>query len=64
MSNLIKTPEDMRKDQVWAQIKKILNDNQLNLYPKVTMTLNGMAFEIDLVPVQAQPQGIGGGPNG
>ena len=64
MSNLIKTPEEMRKEQVWVQIKKILKDNQLNLFPKVTMTLSGMAFEIDLVPAAAQLQGLGGKADG
>jgi len=28
------------------------------------MTLNGMAFEIDLVPTSVQPKGLGGVPNG
>jgi hypothetical protein len=59
----ILTPDQMRKEAIWTQIKTILKTNNMNLAPKVSITPSGIGFEIDLVDVKPSIQASGGTAN-
>jgi hypothetical protein len=65
--SVILTPDQIRKENVWKEIKSILKVNNLNLAPKVSITPGGISFELDLIDIKAPvglPSGSGGVSNG
>jgi hypothetical protein len=65
MSQIL-TPQQMRKEAVWNQIKSILAQNNMMLNPKVILTGKGISFEIEIIDAQPMQAGTpaGGSHNG
>ena len=57
----IQTLDQVKQEDCWKEVKACLARYGYNLNPKMTMSMQGMSFEIKLVPANAVVLPSGGG---